>query len=177
MSLICVVLVVTSFKPSMSPQLHHLSLLLLVAVVAVWLALTVHSARKQREAVAAIEALGRSVGYVHVGYEHGSNLPPGPQWLRELVGDEYFVTIILVRLDSTQITDADLEHLKLAHERDDDHYQQHAAEKDHHDDGLFHGALRRLLISNQTVRPTAADATSSQANPNSSAIHAGTATA
>ena len=86
------------------------TLLVLVAVVAVWLALLVNAATKQREAVAAIEALGG-----HVFYEHESNSPAellGPEWLRELVGEEYFVTIIVVGLNSTKVTDAGLEHLK-----------------------------------------------------------------
>ena len=83
------------------------TLLVLVAVVAVWLALLVNAARKQREAVAAIEALGG-----RIVYEHGSNLPPGPKWLRELIGEEYFFRIIAVGLSSTQITDSGLEHLE-----------------------------------------------------------------
>ena len=66
------------------------TLLVAVAVVAVRLALTANAARKQRAAVAAIEALGGSVRY-----EHEQNSPsleplPGPKWLRELVGEEYF---------------------------------------------------------------------------------------
>ncbi len=97
------------------------TLLVLVAVVAVWLALTVHSARKQREAVAAIEALGGHVVYEHErirrfpGLVQGSPQEPpgpGPEWLRELVGEEYFVTVVGVFLHETQITDSGLEHLK-----------------------------------------------------------------
>ena len=38
--------------------------------------------------------------------------PPGPEWLRELVGEEYFVTIDYVGLHNTKVTDVGLEHLE-----------------------------------------------------------------
>jgi hypothetical protein len=53
----------------------------LLTTLAVWLGVIVHRAREQREAVKAIEALEAIVGY---------DTPPGPAWLRRLIGDEYF---------------------------------------------------------------------------------------
>ena len=78
---------------------------------ALTLALTVNSARKQREAVAAIKALGGGIAYEHEYYSPRQE-PPGPEWLRELVGEEYFFTIIIVLLHSTTVTDEGLEHLQ-----------------------------------------------------------------
>jgi len=72
------------------------TLLVLLTVLCVWLGVTVNRARKQREAVAAIEALG---GYVRYEYQYGSGQePPGPKWLRELIGEEYFVSVVYVVL-------------------------------------------------------------------------------
>ena len=92
------------------------TLFVLVTVLCVWLAVTVNRARKQREAVAAIEAVG---GLVTYEYQYDSSdtfsataKPPGPEWLRELVGEEYFVSVTFVGLQNTQVTDACLEHLK-----------------------------------------------------------------
>ena len=86
------------------------TLLVLVTVLCVWLAVTANRARKQREAVAAIEAVG---GVVYYEYQTKSGQkPPGPKWLRELIGDEYFVSVVLVDFNETQVTDAGLMHLK-----------------------------------------------------------------
>ena len=87
------------------------TLFVLVTLFCIWLALTVNAARKQREAVAAIEALGGRVFYEYE-WSFPSPEPSGPKWLRELVGEEYFFTIIDVDLRSTKVTDAGLEHLK-----------------------------------------------------------------
>ena len=91
------------------------TLFVLLTVLCVWLAVTVNRARKQREAVAAIEELG-GVVYYDFQVDNSRGLLraklPGPKWLRELVGDEYFVSVHFVDLGNTQVTDAQLEHLK-----------------------------------------------------------------
>jgi hypothetical protein len=83
---------------------------ILMTALAAWLGIIVHRAREQREAVKAIEALMGRVQYdwqpkmVEVtvtlngvrnvkGWrrENASNTAPdAPDWLRQLVGDEYF---------------------------------------------------------------------------------------
>jgi len=51
---------------------------------------------KQRRAVEMIQRYGGEVGYSHQrvqGSYHGQLEPAAPRWLRELVGDDYFVTV------------------------------------------------------------------------------------
>lgn len=64
-----------------------------MTALAVWLGVIVHRAREQREAVEAIVALRGIVTYDWHG-PPGSRLassgPPGPIWLRRIVGDEFF---------------------------------------------------------------------------------------
>ena len=83
---------------------------LLVATVAVaipcsWMAVEMKRAREQREAVEAIRKVGRSVSYDHqynlpmsnpyATYISGAK-PPGPGWLRNILGDDFFATVISV---------------------------------------------------------------------------------
>jgi len=90
------------------------SFLILVTALAVWLGIIVNRAREQREAVKAIEALGGTIAY---NWQVGVPLdpddvfsldvpltPPGPAWLRRLVGDEFFQDA--VEVDFWKETDA-----------------------------------------------------------------------
>jgi len=70
----------------------------------------VERGRKQREAVEAIEALGGQVYYEY--QSSGGQEPPGPKWLWELIGEEYFVSVVSVFLSNPLVTDVVLEHLK-----------------------------------------------------------------
>ena len=72
----------------------------------------VNRARSVRLAVEAVEELGGEVHYVHEINEFGGydrrNQSPGPAWLRELIGDEYFVDLAAIEFDSAdQIKGAD----------------------------------------------------------------------
>jgi hypothetical protein len=63
------------------------SLLIVITVFGVWLGLKVNRARRQRDAVTAIRALGGTVQY---DYQHVTpNEPPGPGWLRENLGLDF----------------------------------------------------------------------------------------
>lgn len=93
-------------------RLRALLLLVLLASIGMsWFAARMHRARRQREAVAAIEKSGGCVIYYH---EEGtpfpfSRMPPrGPLWLRRLLGDDFFRTVLEARVTS----DADFQHLK-----------------------------------------------------------------
>lgn len=92
------------------------SIFLLVTVLGVWLGFVVNQARKQREAVAAIEAAGGAVYYdwqdrPHDPFGDEDQMPPGPSWLRRLVGDEYFQSISSVNLQDAKISDDLLRHI------------------------------------------------------------------
>ncbi len=90
------------------------TLLLLVAVLAIWLGWQTNRARKQRRAVAAVLERGGTVRYLHQARTHPIRLEnfhlsafdiaiesPGPDWLREFLGDDYFQDVIFVALEGT----------------------------------------------------------------------------
>ena len=88
------------------------TLFILLTALAVWLGVVVNRAREQREAVEAMEAMGAEVYYdwqvqhtVDAVTQHNlwsfdiEAVPPGPNWLRSLIGDEYFQDVDVVYLD------------------------------------------------------------------------------
>ncbi len=92
------------------------AMLALVTIICIWLSSLTNSARQQKQAVAAILALG---GQVRYDYEPGifemmtnpgakTKEPPGPRWLRELIGDDYFQAVTEVHLRGRKVTDSDL---------------------------------------------------------------------
>ena len=83
-------------------SLRSLLLVMLLASIAMsWVAVRMQKARKQKEAV---EEIKKSRGWVEYH--------PGPAWLRNLLGEDCFATVVHVSLHS-QITDAGfLKHLK-----------------------------------------------------------------
>jgi hypothetical protein len=78
-------------------------LMLLVSIGMSWVAVKKQQGRREREVAAAIEKMG--------GYVAWSPLSQ-PQWLRRLLGDDFFCSVYTVSLYRTDITDAGLEHLK-----------------------------------------------------------------
>ena len=97
------------------------SLLLLTVVVAIpfsRLATEMQRAREQRDTVAAIHAVGGVIEYDYVSLSDPPHDPftPGmepiePIWLRKLVGDDFFCSIVHVFLNGSRITDTWLVHL------------------------------------------------------------------
>ncbi|MGA2031281.1 MAG: hypothetical protein ABSG68_03405 [Thermoguttaceae bacterium] len=75
----------------------------LCAFACSWLAVKLQQAKRQREAAAAVEKLGGQVEWSE---------PSGPLWLRRLLGDDLFRSVVDVGLGGTEVTDAELEHLK-----------------------------------------------------------------
>jgi hypothetical protein len=77
------------------------TLMVFVLIFAVFLGWRVNKARQQRRAVAAVQEYG---GWVHFDYEFvKGKLTPGqepwaPQWLRRMLGDEYFREVSYVSL-------------------------------------------------------------------------------
>ncbi|MGO8691901.1 MAG: hypothetical protein ACLQLG_19950 [Thermoguttaceae bacterium] len=123
-------------------QFSILALLVLTLVVAVpfsWLATEMRAARKQREALERVEKLHGSVSYDYQ-FDTSSDVtsaakPPGPAWLRTLLGDDFLASVVVcvavndvtddllenlkgqtrlveLHLINTHVTDAGLEHLK-----------------------------------------------------------------
>ena len=117
--------------------------MVLCAIACSWLAVKMQRVRKREEAVKVIVEAGGSVGYeyeeqVFVVDVNGVVLPhpsaphpPGPAWMRKLLGEDFFATVIyanvrndeemehlkelknleLLALSGTQFTDVDLEHM------------------------------------------------------------------
>jgi len=80
-------------------------MMLLVMAVGGWLGWLTHRARVQREAVAAIVHAGGEVFYDH-DWMNPAAKPPGPVWLRELIGRDYFDTVCGVGGDNPAVDDA-----------------------------------------------------------------------
>lgn len=94
---------------------------LLVAVTLVgcgmgWLGFKIRIAARQEADVAALVKLGGSVEYDYDTDGHGNRVynavPPGPKWLRALLGDDLFRNVTGFDLTDTPATDIELKHLR-----------------------------------------------------------------
>jgi len=76
------------------------TLLLAVTLFGVWLGIQVNRANRQKRAVAAIEAARGNLQYDFQRDKTGNQIPsaepPGPKWLRMLIGDNYFQKVTVV---------------------------------------------------------------------------------
>lgn len=78
------------------------TLFVFLTLTCVWLSLLVHRVGKQRKAVAWVVEMG---GTVYYDYEVEDEKPPGPGWLRNLIGVDYFSTVEAVRLTDISFDD------------------------------------------------------------------------
>jgi hypothetical protein len=78
------------------------ALMLLVAVVGIGLGWVANKICWQRAAKASIEGIGGRVWYDWSEEEIGRSQPPGPRWLRRIIGDELFQEISGAWLDEFQ---------------------------------------------------------------------------
>jgi hypothetical protein len=97
------------------------SLLVLTVAVALpfsWLAVAMREPKQEREAAKAIEKVG---GRISWGQRYSQFLPAGPngelqmqepEWLRNLLGDDFFCGVFEVNFENIPVTDADLAHLE-----------------------------------------------------------------
>ena len=98
-------------KPKPKRRWMQFSLRTLLIVVTVfcigfgWLGLKLKEGREQRNAIVAIRELGGRIGYEH---EVDRSNPPGPEWLRQLIGDEYFFSVGAVQLTGSKVNDTSL---------------------------------------------------------------------
>jgi len=102
------------------------TLMLVITVFCVWMGITAKRARDQRLAVEAVLAIGGTVTYEHGEFRHGVTQspqslrwgpgppprPPGPEWLRRIIGDDYFFSVDSVSISGRATSDAVLVHLK-----------------------------------------------------------------
>jgi len=86
------------------------TLMIVTAVAALWLGIKTNQVRRQRVAVAAIKASGGRVIYDFQRQGAGQKQdekPPAPKWLRDLIGDDYFQSVVAVDWDHEQKLKAD----------------------------------------------------------------------
>ncbi len=90
-------------------QFSLLKLLLLVTGLALWFGWLANQAREQREAVAWVEEMGGSVQYDYETDEDGEFIddvePPGPKWLRDILGIDFLDDVVYVDLYDTPVSD------------------------------------------------------------------------
>ena len=88
------------------------SFFVVVTLLAVWMGIQTTHARRTRAALGRIAVLGGSVHFAHQydasGAFNKNAAPAGPQWLRDLVGGEYFDRVVYIQVQSPQLTDEDL---------------------------------------------------------------------
>jgi Leucine Rich repeat len=87
-----------------------LALVLVVAIASNWLAVEVKQSRQQHEAV---EAILKDGGRVVYDYQLALRAkvpaePPGPAWLRESIGEDFFEDVDIVSLSYSRVTDIGL---------------------------------------------------------------------
>jgi len=87
-------------------------LTLVVSLVMSWVAVRMKSARQQKEAVEEVKKRGGRVFYDHQPFPAAIAEPPGPAWLRNLLGQDFFATVVAVGLFPPGPSDAGFEHLK-----------------------------------------------------------------
>src|SRR4051794_33754944 len=107
-----------SIKPRRWLQFSVRTLVIVTLLLSVGLGIVANRARRQREAVSAISRVGGTVSYDYQKAEKRPNafdprkLPPGPEWLRLLIGPEFFQDVVMVDLKGKPITDQLLKELR-----------------------------------------------------------------
>ena len=99
------------------------TLFVAIAVLGVWLAMVTSAARRQQSIVARLRELHAEITYDFEvdtqGTRKSAAVPPGPKWLRELVGQDYLSDVVQVNCSDRNIDDDDLDQLRgLKHLRD-----------------------------------------------------------
>ena len=98
------------------------SFFVLLTALGVWLGVASQRAREERDAVQAIEALGGTVAY-DWQYERLTDEivftcrpgkePPGPRWLRRVLGDAFFQRVIGVAFYRSQAGDHEFQEAEM----------------------------------------------------------------
>jgi hypothetical protein len=95
-------------------------LFICTALIALWIGPKAHRARQDRFAVQAIQDVGGHVIYDYMRAQSdevqgdlAKAIPPGPKWLREFVGDEFFMRPVELVFRKEKITDEGLQQVSL----------------------------------------------------------------
>lgn len=134
-----------------------LALTLAAAIPASWLAVEMKKAREQGEAINKIERedFGAWIQYDYERDQSGGVLinatPTAPEWLRNLLGDDFFVSVLVISLGQAELLDEEMEPLEsLTSLQQLELYDNHVTDK-----GLkyFKGLrnLRRLNLTHTKV--------------------------
>ena len=99
------------------------TMLVLLTVFCMWLGWIAHRANEQRKAVAWVRETGGLVYYDYEIDEDGmyrrDPKPPGPKWLRQFLGADYFQEVTRLFLDNTEVSDltplAGMRNLEVLH--------------------------------------------------------------
>jgi len=97
-------------------SLRTLLLVVLVASLGLsWLAVSMQRAKRQADALAAVRQTGAAIWFAHElkpsgGIAPGAE-PPGPRWLRRLLGDDLFIRVHSIDFKDVSVDDAGLEPL------------------------------------------------------------------
>ena len=105
-------------------QLSLRTLLISLTGMGIWLGIEVNGARRQQAIVSAIQEAGGVVRYDwelagdhsdwKTGFpETGATHPPGPEWLRRIVGDDFFQAVVAVFSTEVPLTDDQLPSVEL----------------------------------------------------------------
>ena len=106
----------TNARPRKRLRITLGGMMVFILIIGGWLGWLVHRARVQRQAVAAIVKAGGNVLY---DWEYGhppDAKPNGPKWLRELIGIDYFDTVVAINANRPAVDDAVVAHIgRLVH--------------------------------------------------------------
>ena len=81
------------------------TLLIVMTLVCIAIAWKMNRVRNLRRAMAEAQRLGASITYVHELDAAPPVEPPGPKWLRRIVGDDFFVEVEQIQLENDEVND------------------------------------------------------------------------
>jgi hypothetical protein len=89
------------------------ALMVLMVVVAVscgWVKWKLDGKQRERGALAELNKIGGNFNY---DWQYaGQSAPPGPVWVRKLLGDDFFSKVVLIQIEGDHVTDDWLLHLE-----------------------------------------------------------------
>ena len=103
------------------------SLLVLAVAVAIpfsWLAVEMKWAREQKKVVESMLKLGGGIEYDYEYDLPSGAKPPGPEWLRNVVGDDLFRNVAMLGLPLSKVNDTDLEPLTVLNQLNNLHLEE-----------------------------------------------------